>query len=164
MANLLQQPQQQEMPQGMPQHPQPQQPPNPQQIQELHQHLSYMQEMLDNLIKKPDNELNLRALFDGAADAVLEYQMSGGKKGVSPQIVAAEMSDPNFPTADSPASQIRQFLQGYFDKTIVAQATTTHRFGGPQQQPLTPQQQQQPPSTSPQQSSVNSQPQGNPLQ
>lgn len=161
MANLLQQPQQQGMPQGQPMQ-QPQQPPSPQQISDLHNHLSYMQEMLDNLIKKPDNELNLRALFDGASDAVLEYQMSGGKKGVSPQIVATEMSDPNFPTADSPASQIRQFLQGYFDKTIVAQATTTHRFGGPQQQPSTPQQQS--PSTSPQQSPVNSQPQGNPSQ
>jgi hypothetical protein len=118
---------------GMPQG-QPQQPPSPQQIADLHNHLSYMQEMLDNLIKKPDNELNLRALFDGATDAVLEYQSSGGKKGVSPQIVAAEMSDPNFPTANSSASQIRQFLQNYFNKAIISQATVTHRFGGPQQQ------------------------------
>ncbi len=144
--NQLMQPQQmQQQPMGQ-QQSMPQQaqkpPPSPEQIQDLHQHLSYMQEMLDNLIKKPDNELNLRALFDGAADAVLEYQMSGGKKGVSPQIVAAEMSDPNFPTADSPASQIRQFLQGYFDKATISQATVSHLYGGPQQPPASPQQQQ----------------------
>lgn len=148
MPNLLQQPPQQQMPQGMGmQQPQmqgaqpqmqgmpqqPQQPPSLQQIQDLHSHLSYMQQMLNGLIKKPDSELNLRTLFDGAADAVLEFQTSGGKKGVSPQIIATEMSDPNFPTASSSASQIRQFLQGYFDKAIISQATVTHQFGGPQQ-------------------------------
>ena len=138
MNQLMQPPPQQHMPQGQPmqQAPQqPQQPPSPQQIQDLHSHLSYMQQMLDGLIKKPDSELNLRALFDSASDAVIEYQDSGGKKGVSPQIVAAEMSDPNFPTANSSASQIRQFLQGYFDKAIMAQATVTHGFGPPMQQP-----------------------------
>lgn len=123
---------------------QPQQP-TPEQVQEAHDHFSYSQKMLDGLIKKPDSELNLRSLFDAAADMVLEYQTSGGKKGVSPQMIATEMSDPNFPTAETPASQIRQFLQNYFDHSIAVQAATTAKFGGPQQPQQAPQDQPQMP-------------------
>ncbi len=140
MNQLMQQPQMQG---GQPQMPQQQpQQVTPEMVQESHEHFSYMQKMLDDMIKKPDNELNLRAIFDGASEMVLEYQMSGGKKGVSPQTIATEMSDPNFPTADSSASQIRQFLQNYFDKSVMTQAAVTHHFGPPQQ----PQQSEQQPS------------------
>ena len=141
MVNQLQQPPQMQPMQGQPQQPQQV---TPEMVQEDHERLSYMQEMLNDLIKKPDNELNLRSIFDGASDMVLEYQTSGGKRGVSPQTIAAEMSDPDFPTADTPASQIRQFLQKYFDKSVMTQAAITHHFGPPQQ----PQQPEQPPQQS----------------
>lgn len=142
MNNLMQPPMQPNSLQGQaaPQPPQqPPQPPSAQQVADAHTQFAYGQKMLDGLIKKPDSELNLRTLFDSAAEMVLEYQTSGGKKGLSPQIIAAEMSDPNFPTAGSSASQIRQFLQNYFDRSVMNQAVVTHRFGGPQQQ--APQQQ-----------------------
>jgi len=149
MVNQLQQPPQMPQPAVGMQQPQmqggqsqmPPQQVTPEMVQEDHERLSYMQEMLNDLIKKPDNELNLRSIFDGASDMVLEYQTSGGKRGVSPQTIAAEMSDPDFPTADTPASQIRQFLQKYFDKSVMTQAAITHHFGPPQQ----PQQPEQPP-------------------
>lgn len=127
---MLQQP-----PQGMPmqQMSQQPQPPSPSQIQDAHAHFSYMQKMLDSLIKLPDSKLNLEAIFDAAADMVHENRLSAGKKGVSAQEVAAEMSSPNFPSKDTSPQQIRQFLQNYFDKSVQAQAMVTNKFGPPQQ-------------------------------
>lgn len=133
MQNMLQMPQQGMQPQqSMPQQ-QPAQP-TTDQIQETHNHLSYMQKMLDYLIKLPDSKLNLESIFDAASDAVHEYQLSGGKRGTSAQMIASEMSYPNFPTQNTPPKQIRQFLQNYFDKSILAQAGVTKNFGAPQVQ------------------------------
>lgn len=133
MHNLLQQSPQMLL-QGGGQPPMPPQQPTQQQISDAHSHFSYMQKMLNNLIKMPDSELDLRAVIEAAADGIDQYQISGGKRGVSAQMVAAEMSSPSFPTIDSSAQEIRQFLQNYFDQSVMTQAHVTHKFGGPQQE------------------------------
>lgn len=128
-ANALQGQPMQPQQQGQPPPP----PPSPQQIQDAHTSMKESLQTLDKLIKLPDDQLNFHRVIDSAADEVEKYQLSGGKIGMSAMAVAAEMSDPKFPNNDSSAQQIRQFLQGYFDKIIMAQATVTHKFGAPQQ-------------------------------
>ncbi len=117
----------------------PQQPPqpqfSPQQIQEAHGHLSDLQKTFDGLIKLPDSELNMKAIFDACADLVTKYQLSDGKRGAPATTIAAELSSPDFPQGDPPPPKaLRQFLQKYFDQFVSAQAKITSKFGAPQQQ------------------------------
>jgi hypothetical protein len=142
MNSLMQQPQ---MQQPQMQQPQMQQPGNPQQpmpqaqVNDLHGHLSDREQSLDELIKKPDHELDLPALYGAAADLVTKHAESRGKMGASAIHVAAELASKDFPTKDKqgnppPPEVIRKYLQDHFDKTVLMHAQLTAKLGGPRQQ------------------------------
>ena len=111
---------------------------SPQKIQEIHDDSIQKQKMLDDLIKLPDDQLDLRAVFSAAGDMISKYASTGGKKGISAADIVKEISNPNFPVPDENGNQpsadtIRNFLQQYFDQSIMNQAKLTAHFGGPMQ-------------------------------
>ena len=149
MPNLLQQPPQPQ-PQGMQMAPSitpqlQQQPPTPEQIQDAHAHLSDMQKMLDELIKKPDSELSRSAIYGAAADMITKNRLTKGKMGISAIDAARELSSPDFPKQEDGPKEIRKFLQKYFDRAILNQAAISAKLGPPQS-PQSQPQQNMPPS------------------
>lgn len=108
----------------------------PQQVQEVHDHLHDMQQTLNELIKKPDNELNTKSIFRAAADMVVKHQIHSGKKGIPAAAIASELSSPDFPKADQkgnppPPAAVRTYLQNHFDQAVMHQAQLTQKFGPP---------------------------------
>lgn len=111
---------------------------SPEQVHDIHERIGEYQKMLDGLIKMPDDQLDLRAVFSTAGDMISKYSASGGKRGISAADIVKEISSPDFPTPDEngnqpPADAIRQFLQHYFDQSVMNQAKITAHMGGSMQ-------------------------------
>ncbi len=129
-----------------PQQPQQMQapPPSPEKIQEVHQHLSDFQEDLKKLLNMPNDDLTIGKVLDVAAESISRNRETDGKRGTTPEVVAAEISSPDFPPADAPAPVIRKYLMNHFMQSVQAQAQVTKKFGPPMQPGQQPQQQPAP--------------------
>lgn len=110
---------------------------SPEFIQTAHDHFTDKQQELDNLLKLPDSELNLKSIYGAFADAVTKNRLSRGLKGMTAMQAVSELSSDNFPKTTKEGYQphpkeLRKYLQQHFDKAAIAQAILTHKFGPPQ--------------------------------
>lgn len=115
----------------------------PDHLNQIHSHLSRMQMKIAKLIKLPDNELNLKALYGEMSDEIAQHQLSRGKEGSTAMQIVSEMTSPDFPKENAQGQQptskdIRAYLQKKFDQTALKQAVITNVFGKPPTQAPTP--------------------------